>query len=241
MNLLPDDVLLDIFGFCVNCCSSCLDSWRTLIHVCQRWRNIVLASPHRLNLRLLCTQGRPVRRMLDIWPAFPIVIWGIPTLGMREDNIIAALEHTDRVCEITFLDASSQALKSLSAAMHGPFPELTILELQLDDRQMSFPEPLLLLDGGCPRLRSLELYGIPFSAVQKLLESASDLVHLSLCHLPVYEYVSPEEIATCLSSMTKLESMALELRHPRYYPRSEGERPSPLPRTVLPALTRFGF
>jgi hypothetical protein len=42
-----------------------------LVHVC-RWRYVV---PPRLNLRLDCTDRRPVRKMLDIWPALSIVIW----------------------------------------------------------------------------------------------------------------------------------------------------------------------
>jgi hypothetical protein len=43
-----------------------------------------------------------VTKKLDIWPALPIVVekYGLPTLNM--DNIIAALEHIDRVLKIDF-------------------------------------------------------------------------------------------------------------------------------------------
>jgi hypothetical protein len=27
-----------------------IEVWQTLVHVCQRWRNLVLGSPRRLNL-----------------------------------------------------------------------------------------------------------------------------------------------------------------------------------------------
>ncbi|KAI0291180.1 hypothetical protein B0F90DRAFT_1779209, partial [Multifurca ochricompacta] len=48
--------------------------WHRLTHVCRRWRYLIFASPHRLDLRLLCTNGTPVRRTLDCWPALPISI-----------------------------------------------------------------------------------------------------------------------------------------------------------------------
>jgi hypothetical protein len=59
-----------------------VNEWHTLVHVCRRWRDLVFASPRRLNLRLLCRKDTPVREMLDIWPALPIVIQDIgPELG----------------------------------------------------------------------------------------------------------------------------------------------------------------
>ena len=76
-----------------------LETWRTLIHVCRKWRNLVFASPRRLNLRLVCTRRKPVRDMLDIWPTFPIVIhdqepdYHRKTRMGHTGNVIAALEH----------------------------------------------------------------------------------------------------------------------------------------------------
>jgi hypothetical protein len=70
--------------------------WRILVHVCQRWRQVVFGSPLRLNLRILCTYGTPVRKHLDIWPTFPIHIEYIRDKPMErndEDNVIAALDH----------------------------------------------------------------------------------------------------------------------------------------------------
>ena len=80
IDMLPDDVLLEIFdSFRKN---HDPDSspfipvwiWQTLVQVCQRWRQIVFASPRRLDLQLLCTNGTPVRENLDCWPPFPIVL-----------------------------------------------------------------------------------------------------------------------------------------------------------------------
>jgi hypothetical protein len=70
---LPDEVLLEIFSFYM-AKSRSMEGWITLVHVCQRWRNVIFASPHHLNLRLLCEDRKPVRELLNIWPALPIVI-----------------------------------------------------------------------------------------------------------------------------------------------------------------------
>lgn len=80
------------------------EEWIILVHVCRRWRYIVFASPRRLNLQLLVKAKTPVKKMLDIWPAFPIVI--SPEIGNADsveiaDNVIAALEHPDRVSRIS--------------------------------------------------------------------------------------------------------------------------------------------
>jgi hypothetical protein len=48
------------------------EEWHTLVHVCPRWRRVVFASLHHLNLRLLCTEKTHVREMLDVWQTLPI-------------------------------------------------------------------------------------------------------------------------------------------------------------------------
>jgi hypothetical protein len=243
MDILPDDVLLDIFDFHVKHTyffpSQRINAWHLLIHVCRRWRNLVLSSSHRLNLRLLCTERTPTREMLDLWPAFlPIVIWsgGDP---MDLDNLIAALEKTDRICEISFEEMASEAVECLSTAMHGPFPALETLDIMLGDRDPFFPEPFLDSQNSAPCLRRLALTFIEFSAVHKLLLSAGGLVDLSV--IDVLEYESPETIATYLSSMTRLESMTLCFRHAQHYPPIKPQYSSSQPRIVLPALTYLGL
>jgi hypothetical protein len=112
----------------------------------------------------------------------------------------------------------------------------------LDDRlarELFLPDTFL--DGFTPRLRSLDLDGIPFSTVHKLLSSASDLVRLSTWDVPTYEYVSPEEIATCLSSMTRLESTHIGFRHPRHLPTPRRSTSISATTHCPPALTYFGF
>ena len=128
---LPDNVLLDIFDFYRknHHLRSLVWRWHILVHVCQRWRQIIFASPHRLNLQILCTHGTPVRKNLGIWPAFPIVIdlYSLSNLTpYDEDNAITALEHPDRVCYVR-LNANSSQLGKMAMVMQKPFPVLTCL------------------------------------------------------------------------------------------------------------------
>jgi hypothetical protein len=75
IDILPEDVLLEIFVLYVDPTRKYdgLEAWRTLVHVCRKWRNVVLESPLRLNLRIRCPTKR-VREKLDIWPDLPIVL-----------------------------------------------------------------------------------------------------------------------------------------------------------------------
>lgn len=113
---LPDEVLLEMFRFYVD--GEDVETWLTLVHVCRRWRSVIFASPHRLNLRLLFKGKTPVMEMLTIWPEFPIVISPSPTFWKLEtpqveiaDNVIAALDHRDHVCHITFTAISFPSSK----------------------------------------------------------------------------------------------------------------------------------
>jgi len=63
INVLPDNVLLDTFEFYLGKDDADgfddnhnYDGWQTLVHVCGRWRCIMFASPHHLDLKLYCTE-----------------------------------------------------------------------------------------------------------------------------------------------------------------------------------------
>ena len=243
---LPDDALLVIFDFFLDDAAppDDVDGWYTLVHVCQRWRNIVLSSPRHLNLRLLCTDRRPVKEMLDIWPAFPIIIRGCGHpiwLDGEADNIITALEHPGRVCEIRLVEIPGSLLEELAAMTEESFPALETLELRLDNEWAPPFLPNSFFGGSVPRLRVLDLTGLPFLAVRNLLLSASGLVHLCLWDMPISGYVSPKAIATCLSAMTKLESMELGFRSSVLHLNQASQLAPPITRIFLPVLTHFLF
>jgi len=245
VDLLPDDALLVIFDFFLDVPPpDDVDGWHILVHVCQRWRNVVLSSPRRLNLRLLCTDRRPVKEMLDIWPAFPIIIRGrgYPVLLDDEaDNIIAALEHPGRVREIRLVEVPGSLLEILAATTEVSFPALETLELRLDNEWAPPVLPDSFFGESVPRLRVLDLTGLPYLAVRNLLLSASGLVYLCLWDMPISGYVSPKAIATCLSSMTKLESIELGFRSSVVHLKQASQLAPPITRVLLPVLAHFLF
>ena len=240
INTLPDDALLEIFDFYVDQARRYVEQWRILVRVCGRWRNIVFGSPCRLDLKLLCDAWTPVRKMLSIWPPFPIVIrsW---SPGSGEDNVVAALEHNERVCEIELEGVPSSLLEKFLAAKQQPFLALTHLKLCVHIHDEAPVMPNSFLGGSTPRLQYLELTGIPFQGLPKLLFSATDLVVLILLDIPHSGYFSPETMVTALSALTRLDSLYLGFQSPRSHPDGGRRRSPPPTRCILPAVTLFYF
>ena len=182
---LPDDVLLETFAVYVAAGGPryCEDRWRTLVHVCKRWRSVVFASPRRLDLQLYCTNTRPVKKLLDIWPPLPIHIFATTRCAVKSrqvvprgvTNLLAALKQRNRVCGITIFGVPNSILK-MSLVMK-PFPALAELSLSSD-------LPDSFLGGSAPRLRLFSLTDIPFPGIGKLLLSTTDLVSLTRIHFP---------------------------------------------------------
>lgn len=241
--MLPDAPLLVIFD-CYLRGSGELEAWRTLVHVCRKWRNLVFGSSNRLNLRLVCTPRRRVREMLDIWPPLPIVMspYGLSKLSTRAaDNIIAALEHNDRIQHVELWEVSSSLLNKAFQVMQGPFPVLTDLDIRCDEDEIAPVVPDSFLGVFAPRLRKLSLDNIPFPGLPKLLFSASDLVEISLWHIPHSGYISPSAMVDCLSSLDRLESLWLLFKSSQSRPDRETRPPPPQTRCVFPSLAHFEF
>ena len=74
--------------------------------------------------------------------------------------------------------------------------------------------PDSFLGGSTPSLQSLKLEGIPYPSIGKLLLSTTNLVRLSLYCIPHSRYISPKTIISCLSTLTKLESLFLGFQYP---------------------------
>jgi hypothetical protein len=212
--MLPDLVLLEIFYFYVHEDSKEVEAWHTLVHVCQSWRNIVFGSPRHLDLQLYCTASTTLREMLDVWPQLPVFIsingqgryesWGTGHI----DNLIAALEHNDRICRLDLNHMPSKEMGNLFPTMEQPFPALKRLKLQLRS-PTPWDVPDLLLGGSAPHLQTLILEQIQFPGLPKLLLSATHLVYLSLRNIYRWKSISPEEMVTCLSVLTRLERLEI--------------------------------
>jgi len=247
VDALPDNVLTETFEFYLgkddpdSVFGHNYDGWQTLVHVCCRWRCIVFASPRRLDLKLYCTPQRSVNsKTLDTWPAFPIVVH-TSDMNSGEDvtNIIAALWHHNRVCKIYCYQIPNSLLEEF-AAIDEPFPALTSLWLVSWTQKVPVL-PDSFLGGSAPRLRSLDLYGIPYPSIGRLLSSNTNLVQLTLWRIPHSGYIAPETIVPCLSMLPSLGSLELGFRHPRSRPHRASRHPPPLTRVVFPSLTHFIF
>jgi len=243
---LPNEVLLDIFKFYVDMpcpdldtCSG-MDSWQVLVHVCQRWRSLVFASPRRLDLELLCTNRRPVTKKLDIWPDLPIVVYTDFTISQRYDvsNIAFALKQHNRISGIEIVDIPNSLLEEF-VAIKMPFPVLTDLALWVNHKDLDVIIPDSFLGGSAPRLRVLHLDRIPFPALPKLLSSTTELVALTLYWVPDSGFISPNAMATGLSALKRLETLRLEFGASRSRAHRENRHPPAVTRTILPALTEF--
>ena len=213
------------------------------MHVCRRWRSIVFGSPRRPNLRLVCSSKTPAKDTLDVWPALLLLIREGTRLTELDcvDNIIALLEHNDRVHQIGLgiPDIPGPLLEKVLAVMQAPFPELTTLWLKSCGTAVAVPDSFL--GGSTPRLRGLWLDGIPFPSLPKVLMSATHLARLRLLNIPHSGYISPEAMVAAFTSLTNLRLLWLEFLSPQSNPELESQRLPPITRTVLPALTELRF
>ena len=182
---------------------------------------------------------------LDIWPSLPLHIV-VRSSETSADNVIATLEHSDRIrqIEISLHRFTTLEIEKFWTAMQVPFPELTALHLSDLRSYRGLHLPVLpdsFLDGSAPRLRHLFLRSIPFPRIPKLLLSATHLVLLHLWDIPHSGYISPEAMATCLSALTSLEWLQLGFQSPESCPDLETQPPFLPTRFVLPTLLQFSF
>ena len=240
IEVLPDEILLEIFDFYI---AELVDEegWETLVHVCRRWRHVTFAAPRRLELRIVCTAETQARTMLDVWPALPILIRVVDLDDEDLDNVIAAVEHSDRISEIFVRNVSNYSLERIAAAAtQRPFPEITdCILLSYGEMVMDLPD--MFLGGSAPRLIMLMLEGIPFPALPNLLLTATNLVRLRLQDIPASGYIPLEAMVDCLSLMTKLEDLEIEYRSPHPLFDRTPRRLPPSTRAVLPVLSNLSL
>jgi hypothetical protein len=233
-------VLLDIFHFCriIEHPLRVKWKWDRLAQVCQRWRQIVLTSPQHLQIQLLCAPGTPVRTHLSCWPAFPIIVnYGSENLAPSdEDNVLAALEHPDRVYTLDLTLKASQLAK-LVAVMQEPHPILQCLGLTFGRDAPVLPGGFL--GGSAPCLQKLELDAVPFPTLPSLLASAKDLRELHLYNIPKSGYISPEALVAGLAASTSLWSFYIGFKSKNSRPTQNSLRP--VTRVVLPAIATIEF
>ncbi|KAI9507756.1 hypothetical protein F5148DRAFT_1284834 [Russula earlei] len=247
IEVLPDNVLVEIFDLYVNHRNAPVNEWHTLIHVCRRWRHLIFVSPRRLGLQLEYRGNRPRTVLFGGFPALPLVItqsrWYASNRALCVDNIVSILvseEHLDRIFKLDLWNVPSLHWERIAVAMQKPFPQLTFLQLGSKGGEISALSDSFL-GGSAPLLRSLRLFGIPFPAMHRLVSSAKDLVTLHLRDIPHRGYISPQSMVDSLSALARLEILFLSFQSPQSRPDPPTRRPPPLAPSVLPALTYFRF
>ena len=175
-----------------------------------------------------------------MWPPFYIAIYcGSKELDNEgQDNIIAALEHHDRISEIDLHCQKLFVLEKFSAVTQKPFPVLTDLALVSSD-EMALVLHEKFLGGSAPCLRYFSLWNIAFPGFPKLAPSATHLSYLSLENIPITGYISPGAMATCLAALPSLGELYIGFQSPQSRP-DRIVLPPPT-RAVLPALAVFEF
>jgi len=252
IDMLHDDVLLEVFDSYRRLVSlhGRMWKWQTFLHVCRRWRYIVLASPRRLDLRIACDRRTPTRELLDVWPPFPISLSCYPSSGegtWGNHNIFAALKRRNRIAHIDFSDITCLEVEHFAAAMDEPFPILTDLrvstlapEIDQDLESAVTPElPDSFLGGSAPRLQSFFLEGIAFPALPNFVLSPSHLQCLHLLEISHAGYIPPETMVLFLLPLHNLKSLAIGFTSPESRPFQMS--PPTSTHALLPSLTEFQF
>jgi len=189
--------------------------WYELVHVCRRWRHLILGSASYLSLCLRCTHGTPVADMLAHSPPLPIIIDHLVVdddiTSEDERATLLALQHRDRVRRIRLLVPISDS-QDLIVAIDNEFPMLEYLCIgnTVDDpTAWMLPKTFQ-----APHLRYLTLIGVVCSVRSLLLTSAVGLVTLILRRIPPSAYFSPDDLISCISLLPQLEMFSITFLPP---------------------------
>ena len=227
IHILDDDSLLNVFYFCrpflfgedededarlTGGSASWIHGrwWYRLVHVCQRWRNIVFGSPSYLALSLVCTYGTPVADMLAHSPHLPLVIdyFDEDRDFTAEDGngAILALKQRDRVRGVR-LCVPAISLQGLIVAIDEEYSNLEylIIHRQIgDSRVLEFLKTLQV-----PHLRHLSLVGFALPIQSRLLTTAVRLITLCVVMISPSTYFRPNTLLQWLSNMPQLERLGI--------------------------------
>ena len=216
--------------------------WYKLVHVCRRWRCLILANTSHLCLSLLCTHGTPVADMLAHSPHLPLIIDYANKkrkfTPVDEEGIKFALRHRDRVRRIRFA-VVVPCLKSLINAIDKEFPILTYLyidPLTYSDKGLILPETFR-----APKLRHLVLLNFALPVGSSLLATATGLVTFSLNCIPPSISWHPADFLRRVSSMPDLQTLGVSFYSTVHYVGGQAVNTPNVMHVVLPNLRWLGF
>jgi len=227
IHILDDDSLLNIFRLCrpvLPVGVAIHDTregriwarerwWYKLVHVCQRWRRLILTSASHLELCFVCTCGTPVADMLKHSPPFPLIVDyvndGHGLSAEDGEGIRLALQHRNRVHRICLL-----GLRKLVVLMDKEFPVLEYLFLWhglVDWDDWRRPIDSLPQTFKAPNLRHLVLSPTTFPKVSPLL---STTVFLATLSLGIDGYFHPNDLLERLAHLPQLETLRIAFLSP---------------------------
>ena len=255
VNILPDNIFREIFAFCLSDIVATfydyffhMAEWKRLVQVCQRWRQIIYGSPRYLDLHLYSSYVMPFRKSLSLWPDFPLILVYSIFPDDESNDLIAALEHPNRVHHLHLIIKSWDS--EVFEKMRVPFPALTDLDFTGPDWEHGkdvYDISNNFLGNAAPCLQHLHLDGMSFHGLPDLLLSTRSLVSLQLEDMPAlfyggYGYISPKAMARGLAGLTRLRTLFIKFRFPGSVEGLEkGRRLDPPMREALPSLTEFAF
>ncbi|KAH9994339.1 hypothetical protein BJV74DRAFT_950683 [Russula compacta] len=259
IHILDDDSLLNVFFFCR---PALLDGdendyfvvlregewvrerwWYKLIHVCRRWRYLVLGLASHLGLCLVCTYGTPVADMLAHSPPLPLIIdhpdHAREITREDEEGIISALQHRDRVRRIR-IRLPIPSLQRILLAIDDEFSMLEYMYIWLPKQDVGLILPKTFQ---APHLRYLILMNFAIQIGSPLFTTAVGLVTLSLEMIHPSAYFRPNDLLQRLLLMPQLEVFGITFYPP--VPNSEVEMQLSDTPTIthitLPNLRWFAF
>jgi hypothetical protein len=227
---LPDEVLLDIFdSYRQNIIDKYDHYWRNkygwfnLAHVCRRWRAVVFASSSRLDLNVIVEPVKPDDDIKSILSGHLPIIIDYLLYKSKDDTgsaalwrMLAALEHRDRVRDISFQANIDDFGKFIEATSYH-FPALESLSLYFPHHEPEIPATFLRgPDRSDLPLRHLFLFGgsIAFS-ISGLLSSTTALTDLTLnFNISDPEGFEPSQalsLLACLQGMQRLRYLNLAI------------------------------
>ena len=189
--------------------------WFKLVHVCRKWRRIVLGSPSRLDLSLVLIEHNP-GHMKTVYttrlPSLPIRIdyaYGTPT-NNDVSRVVAALKQRDRVRGIVFKGQDLQ-LGKVFGKMKCSFPVLERLDICHSSGLVNLKLPPTFLRGSAPRLRRLKMSPVSLKSISQLLSSATALVELYLNIDTIFGPSPTSSLIAYLQAMPCLRWLTLKL------------------------------
>ena len=184
--------------------------WYKLVHVCRRWRYLILGSASYLRLCLVCTPGKLVEGMLKSSPPLPLVVNHnhpnrLLTAG-EENGLLFALHQRDRIRTI-YLHMPLPCLRKILPTLDDKFPMLELLYIRHPAKgyiPLTLPPTF-----EAPHLRHLNLHQFAAPMGSPLFTTATGLMTLILRWIHPLTYSDPSHLLQILSPLSQLHTLEI--------------------------------